>query len=156
MRSSLVVLAITSSVIPACSDDGPTDEPVDCVKETTDDELLIGFSKPGENGLYTFTITSLTPAPPTRMFNEWTLSIMSTGSPAAPLAATETIAMTPYMVEHGHGAGIDVEIAPMPTAGEFKFSTINLHMPGIWDVTVEVDPGEANYDKVVFKPCIPE
>ena len=156
MRSSFFLLALVSSVVPACADDGG-EEPVDCVKETSDDELLIGFSRPGENGLYTFTFTSLSPSPPVRLLNEWTLSIMSTSSPAAPLAMTETLAMTPYMPAHGHGAGVDVDISPMPTAGEFKFSTINLHMPGIWDVTVEVDPGAgSSYDKVVFKPCIPE
>jgi hypothetical protein len=156
MRSSFFVLALVSSLA-ACADDGGNDPaPVDCVKETSDDELTIGFSKPGDNGLYTFAITSVSPAPPARFLNEWTLSIMSTASPAAPLPATETLAMTPYMPAHGHGAGVDVEISPMPTAGEFKFSSINLHMPGIWDVTIEIDPGADNYDKVVLKPCIPE
>lgn len=153
---SFVLLALVSSVVPACSDDGTGEESVDCVKETTDDELVIGFSKPGENGLYTFSFTEFSPAPPARFLNEWKLSIMTTASPAAPLAATEVLAMTPYMPQHGHGAGVDVEIEPMPTAGEFKFSSINLHMPGLWEVTVEVDPGASNYDKVVFKPCIPE
>ncbi|MGE0397903.1 MAG: hypothetical protein AB7T06_14485 [Kofleriaceae bacterium] len=155
MRSSFLVLALASSLVPACADDSG-DEPVDCLKEMSDDEFVIGLTKPGVNGLYNFTITSFTPAPPTRLLNEWTMSIMSTATPAAPLAATETLAMTPYMPQHGHGAGRDVEISPMPTAGEFKFSTINLHMAGIWEVTVEVDPGADNYDKVVFKPCIPE
>jgi hypothetical protein len=156
MRSSFFVLALVSSLVPACADDGGGEDPVDCVAMTTDDEFVIGLHKLGDNGLYDFTITSFMPAPPQRHLNEWTMSIMSTSAPAAPLAATETLAMTPYMPKHGHGAGIDVDIAPMPTAGEFKFSTINLHMPGLWEVTVEVDPGAANYDKVVFKPCIPE
>lgn len=157
MRSSFLVLALASAALPACADDGGGEEPVDCVKETSDDELLIGFHKVGTNGLYDFTIRSLTPSPPQRMLNEWTMSIMSTASPAAPLAPTEALAMTPYMPSHGHGAGIDVEIDPMPTAGEFKFSNINLHMPGIWEVTVEVEAeGSPNYDKVKFIPCIPE
>ena len=153
---SFVVLALASLVVPGCAGDDGGEQVVDCVMETSDDELVIGFHKIGENGLYDFTVTAFSPAPPARFLNEWTLSIMSTGSPAAPLAATETLAMTPYMPQHGHGAGVDVEIAPMPTAGEFKFSSINLHMPGMWDVTIEVDPGASNYDKVVFKPCIPQ
>jgi hypothetical protein len=157
MRSSFLVLALVSSLVPACSDDGTgEDDPVDCVKETVDDEFVVGLHRVGDNGLYDFTIRSFVPAPPGRYLNEWTMSIMSTASPAAPLASSEVLAMTPYMPKHGHGAGVDVEISPMPTAGEFKFSTINLHMPGIWEVTVEVDPGADNYDKVVFKPCIPE
>jgi hypothetical protein len=117
---------------------------------------VVGLSKAGDNGLYTVALSSFTPAPPARFLNEWTLSIMSTASPAAPLASNGVLAMTPYMPQHGHGAGVDVEIESMPTAGEFKFSSINLHMPGIWEVTVEIDPNGANYDKVVFKPCIPE
>lgn len=156
MRSSFLVLAFVSSIVPACADDGSGEEPVDCVKETSDDEFVIGLHKTGDNGLYDFTITNLSPSPPARLLNEWTMSIMSTASPAAPLGATETLAMTPYMPKHGHGAGVDVVIEAMPTAGEFKFSTINLHMPGIWQVTVEVDPGASNYDKVMFIPCIPE
>jgi hypothetical protein len=154
MRSFLLVALV--SVIPACADDHGGEEPVDCLKETTDDEFVIGLSKAGENGHYTFSISSFAPAPPSRFLNEWTLSIMSTASPAAPLEATGVLAMTPYMPQHGHGAGVDVEIEPMPAAGEFKFSSINLHMPGLWDVTVEVDPAGPTYDKVVFKPCIPE
>lgn len=156
MRSSFLVLALVSSLVPACADDGGGKEPVDCVKMTEDDEFVIGLSKTGTNGLFTFTLTSFTPAPPARFLNEWTMSITSTAAGAAPLAATETLAMTPYMPKHGHGAGVDVEIAPMPTAGEFKFSQINLHMPDLWEVTVEVDPETPSYDKVVFKPCIAE
>ncbi|MFN0247228.1 MAG: FixH family protein [Kofleriaceae bacterium] len=152
---SFVLLALVS-VAPGCTHDGHGEDPVDCAKEATADELVIGLSKAGENGLYTVSLDSFTPAPPARFLNEWTLSIMSTASPAAPLASNGVLAMTPYMPQHGHGAGVDVEIEAMPTAGEFKFSSINLHMPGIWEVTVEIDPNGANYDKVVFKPCIPE
>ena len=145
------------SWLAACSgDDGHGEEPVDCAKETRADEFVIGLHKVGDNGHYDFTITSFTPAPPGRFLNEWTISIMSTASPAAPLAATDAVAMTPYMLKHGHGAGIDVVIEPTSTAGEFKFSDINLHMPGVWDVTVEVGSGAENYDKVVFIPCLPE
>lgn len=156
MRTGCLVLALVSALVPACADDGHGEAPVDCVKMTEDDEFVIGLSKTGDNGLYTFSMTSFSPAPPARLLNEWTMSIMSTASPAAPLSQTEVLAMTPYMPAHGHGAGIDVAISPMPTAGEFKFSSINLHMPGLWEVTVEVAPGGSNYDKAVFKPCIPE
>lgn len=151
MRGSFALLVV-SSLVSACADDGHGEEPVDCVKETSDDDFVIGLSKTGDNGLYTFALTSFSPAPPARLLNEWTMTITPTASAAVP--TTEVLAMTPYMPQHGHGAGVDVEISPMPAAGEFKFSTINLHMPGIWEVTVEVTG--ASYDSVKFIPCIPE
>lgn len=156
MRSKLFVLALVS-IVPACSgDDGTDPETVDCTLVTNKDDFAVGLSKPGELGLYNFELTSFLPAPPARLLNEWQMKITSTAAGAAPLPATETLYVTPYMPKHGHGAGIDVEIEPMPTAGEFKFSTINLHMAGLWEVTVEVeDPGQAGHDSVVFKPCIP-
>jgi hypothetical protein len=158
MRTSFLAIALASIVVPACADDNPSDEPVDCARETSDDEFVVGFTKPGVNGKYNFELTSFDPAPPARLLNEWTIKITSSAAGAAPLDAAEPLYMTPYMPAHMHGAGIDVVIDPMPTAGEFKFSKINLHMPGIWEVTVEVDDPQntATYDSVVFKPCIPE
>jgi hypothetical protein len=156
MRSSFFLLALASLAVPACSGGDDDNEPVNCVKLTEDDEFVIGLTKTGDGGKYDFKLTNFSPAPPARLLNEWTISITSTAAGAAPLAATETLYMTPYMPKHGHGAGVDVEIEPMPTAGEFKFTTINLHMPGLWEVTVEVeDPGAPGYETVTFKPCIP-
>ena len=151
MRSSFLVLALLSS-LPACSGDDGEEEQVDCIAMTEDDDFVIGLSKTGENGLYTFKLVEFSPAPPARLLNDWTIEVTSTAAGAAPLA-NATIAVTPYMPQHGHGAGIDVEVEPMATAGNYKLTPINLHMPGLWEVTIQVQaPTE---DLVVFKPCIP-
>ncbi len=156
MRPSLL-LALASVTLPACADDHhDADEPVNCELITADDDFVIGLTKLGILGKYNFELTSFSPAPPAVLLNEWTMKITAATADATPLAQTETLYMTPYMPKHGHGAGRDVEIAPMPTAGEFMFSAIDLHMPGLWEVTVEVeDPGSPGFDRVIFKPCLP-
>ena len=58
------------------------------------------------------------------------------------------------MPDHQHGTPINVVIDPMPTAGQYKLSPVNLRMPGLWQTTIEAQDGN-DVDKAVFAFCIP-
>ena len=145
------VLALT--LFAACSGGGEDyPETYNCVQETSDDDLLIGFSKNGEEGLLNFKLVNVSQAPPARGFNTWDIEI-STVASVAPVE-NATLDVYPFMPAHGHGAGIEVEVTPMPTAGQYELEPINLHMPGVWEVTITAE-SDAGTDIAVFRPCIP-
>lgn len=158
MRSFVVVSAALVPLFTACfgggSDNGDDDGDLtyNCEQETSDDEFLIGMSKTGENGLLSFKLVDFTPAPPARLLNAWTLEV-ATIAGVAPVE-NATLDVYPFMPAHGHGAGREVVISPMADAGQYALEEINLHMPGIWEVTITAE-SNAGTDSVVFRPCIP-
>jgi hypothetical protein len=150
MRSLIVAL----SLIAACGDSTQGDDAtsVNCANEPTADEFVIGLQKTGDAGLLDFQLISATPAPPARGDNEWIVQITTIAGGTAVSGAT--IFATPFMPKHQHGTPIDVQVAPMPTAGQYKLSPVNLWMPGLWETTVEVT-SSSGADVVVYRVCIP-
>lgn len=150
---ALALVALLAPVATACSGDhsmNGDDEPVNCAAITDDDEFVIGLSKPGEAGILTFTIMSGDPAPPIRGDNAWVVEITAAGAPVT----NASIAVTPFMPAHGHGAGKPAVVQPMPDPGQYELSPINLWMPGVWETTIDVTSASGN-DQVTFKFCIP-
>ncbi len=153
MRTVLALIAF--STLAACSSDGNSsgdDESYNCATETRDDEFVVGLQKAGMNGTLTFTLLEATPAPPARGDNTWILQL-SSASAAAPVTGAAMI-VTPFMPDHQHGTPTAVVIEPMPTAGQYKLSPVNMWMPGLWQTTIEAQAG-TDTDKAVFAFCIP-
>lgn len=149
----LFALALLVPAVAACSGhDEKYPETFNCAQETSDDDFAIGISKPGENGLLSFKLVDFAPSPPARMLNAWTVEI-ATMSAVAPVE-NATLDVFPFMPAHGHGAGVEVEVTSMPTAGQYQLDDINLHMPGVWEVTITAE-SSAGTDLAVFRPCIP-
>ena len=130
------------------------DDDVDCTVEVVDD-FVVGLRKAGEAGRLDFELRSATPAPPSRGDNEWIMQISSLtdGVVGAPVTGA-TIYVTPFMPKHQHGTPVDAIITPMPTAGEYKLSPVNLWMPGVWETSIEVESASGT-DVAVFKVCLP-
>ena len=142
-----------SVLLAACAGDDHHDDPaINCAEETRDDEFVVGLQKAGQSGKLTFTLLEAMPAPPARGDNTWVLQLTSQGA-AAPVTGAAMIA-TPFMPDHNHGTPIQVVIEPMPTAGQYKLSPVNLWMPGLWRTTIEAQSGN-DTDKAVFAFCIP-
>lgn len=137
----------------ACSDDGDEDDlSYNCATETRADEFVLGLTKPGESGRYMFKLVGADPAPPARGDNSWVLGVETTASPAAPVTGAP-MTVTPFMPDHEHGSGKTVTITPMTNAGEYKLEPVNLWMPGLWEVTVQVTGAQS--DRAVFRFCLP-
>lgn len=125
---------------------GTPDAPINCEAETRDDELVAGFAK--SSGDVTFTLTALSPEPPARNNNEWTMALSDGGAPWTDAVVTAV----PFMPAHAHGAGVDVVVTP-DGAGNYALTPLRLWMPGLWEVTVRATGGGRN-ESVVFRPCI--
>jgi hypothetical protein len=98
------------------------------------DTYVANLAKPGQNGVYTFTLVQATPAPPAQAGNVWTLKIADkTG--ASP--ALSQVIVYPFMPLMGHPSDQTPTVALNPD-GTFQATDIDLFMPGIWTVTVKV------------------
>jgi hypothetical protein len=149
-------LAIAFSlVLAACSgDDGDDEAPVDCALETRDDDFAIGLEKVSTSGLH-YRLMQSDPAPPARFDNRWTIQVTDTNG--APLAG-QTITVTPFMPDHGHGTGVVTVVTESATTlGEYDANPVFLAMPGLHQVFVDIAPTTTpvDNDQVVFAFCIP-
>ena len=145
------ILLAAVSLLGACADDAPDeDPPVNCAKEMAD-EYTVGLEKLGT--VLDVKLMSALPAPPIGGDNEWIIQI-STVSAAAPVTGA-TIDVTPFMNKpQAHGTPVKVIVTPMPSAGEYKLSPVNLWMPGVWETRIEMSSSSGS-DSVVYKFCIP-
>lgn len=144
-----LALAVAS---PACSDDGGDDGTAtyNCEAETRDEQFLAGMQKVGAGGV-TVTLTSATPAPPGRDDNAWTIDVTMGGQPVV----GATVKVKPFMPDHQHGTSVQVVVTPDgATPGRYTLSPINLWMPGLWEITIDVTPAGGTRDSVVFRFCI--
>jgi hypothetical protein len=150
MRLSLILGVALS--IGACADDHHDDTTYDCAKETRDDEFVIGLTKPGAASRLEFKLLSSDPAPPSRGDNTMVLQLSTMAAPVTPVSGAP-MTVTPFMPDHDHGSGKTVKITPLTEPGQYQLEPVNMWMPGLWEVTVEVDG--ANSDRAVFRFCLP-
>jgi hypothetical protein len=138
----------------ACSDDSTADdsESYNCAAETRDDEFVLGLTKPGESSRFSFKLVTADPAPPARGDNSWVLELDTMAAPPAPVTGA-ALSVTPFMPDHQHGSGKTVTVTPMTEAGQYKLEPVNLWMPGLWEVTIQVNGAET--DRAVFRFCLP-
>ncbi len=145
------VLAVVLA-LGACSgtddDDGGTT--YNCEAEQRDEQFLAGMIKQGPGGTQV-ALTSATPAPPGRDDNAWQVDVSRAG---APLTGA-TVRVTPFMPDHRHGTSVAVVVTPdAATPGRYDLAPINLWMPGLWEITIDVTPAGGVRDSVLFRFCI--
>ncbi|HRC57056.1 MAG TPA: FixH family protein [Kofleriaceae bacterium] len=136
---------------PGCSDD-PSDEDVDCQKDTRADDIVDGMEKMGERQVVSFRLVSASPSPPRRPDNTWIMALQSAG---APLVGA-TVSTTLFMPDHNHGTQIKPVITATSEPGTYKFEPLNLWMPGLWEITFEATPAGGSKDRAVFRVCVPD
>ena len=140
-------------LLAACgTDSGDDTMEIDCTMVTGADTFTVGLEKMGQGGTLDFKLLSATPSPPARGDNSWVVQINQTASGAAPLEGAQ-LQVTPFMPAHQHGSPIQVQITPMPDAGQYKLEPVNLWMPGVWETTIRASAG-ASTDSAVYKFCI--
>jgi hypothetical protein len=136
----------------ACSGEGSHGESYNCAAETRDDEFVVGLSKPGDGSRLEFKLMSSDPAPPSRGDNTWVLQLNTMAAPVTPVTGA-AMTVTPFMPDHEHGSGKDVIVTPMTEPGQYELEPVNLWMPGLWEITIQVSG--ANSDRAVFRFCLP-
>lgn len=77
------------------------------------------------------------PVPPGVGDNEWIVLLRDTSQqPVTGLA--ESLVVTPFMPEHGHGTPTAVGVAEVD-AGEYRLGPVNTFMPGLWRIRLLVN-----------------
>jgi hypothetical protein len=156
-RATIVALAALglgslAAVTGACGGDDHDDGSAEynCEAETRDEQFLAGMQKLAPGGTLV-SLMSAMPAPPGRDDNTWEIDVAREG---APLTGA-TVRVTPFMPDHRHGTSVPVVVTPVAeTPGRYELSPINLWMPGLWEITIDVTPSGGTRDSVVFRFCI--
>ena len=148
----VVVVALMATALTACAgDDQPAGGNV-CEDMTTEYEgYSDGLTKLGDNGTLKVRLLSAEPAPPERGDNRWTLQLLSMSD--QPLPNATVTGVKPFMPDHGHGSGTTAVIGATNGNGEVTVDSIDLMMPGVWTITVDVD-NAATTDTATFAFCI--
>jgi hypothetical protein len=139
---------------------GPAPAPpvsFNCSTDSSNETYTPGLPASGVDGVYDFKLMTMDPEPPSRGNNLWNVEIdsVATGQPVDGLGSNMTV--TPYMPTMRHGSPIIVDISDAGEPGMYTFTPINLWMPGIWTVTIDVvDDGSAESDKAVYNFCLSE
>lgn len=150
-------LSLATTAAAACRDGGAPahgDEAPACATSGRGDTYVAGLERRGKAGLLDVKLLSADPAPPGFHTNTWIIQVdsMASGAAGAPVTGA-TITVTPFMPDHQHGAAIKAKVEPLPDAGRYKLSPINLWMPGYWETTIDVQSGTVR-DSVVYRFCI--
>ncbi len=134
---------------------GSPDAADDCTGDPRAETFYVGLDHHGDAGNLDFVLESADPAPPARGDNTWIVQVsaMSAGVVGSPVTGVQ-MAVTPFMPDHQHGTPIPVVVTPMPTAGQYQLSPINMWMPGYWETTIQAQLNTTS-DSTVFKFCIP-
>lgn len=156
---ALAPLALTATALAGCSG-GDTDtsstttaattETSACATDTRAQAYAVGLKSTSEDGAVTITFVDADPAPPAKGNNIWTVKI--TGKDGKPLSGA-TIETTSYMPDHAHTSPIK-PTATEKDPGTYEVTPVNLFMPGVWEVTLDVTPAGGSAEAVKFTFCI--
>lgn len=116
------------------------------------DAWSAGMEKPGDAGLYVFSIVEAAPAPPDKGDNQWTLHVAGAGG--SPVEGA-TVTITPFMPAHNHGTNpATVATSVGSIAGDYVSEAFNLFMGGQWELTVSASAPGTGSDAATFTFCI--
>lgn len=116
------------------------------------DAVFVGEQKASDSGALMVELVETSPAPPQRFDNAWTVLI--TDAEGTPVE-TADVAAKPFMPDHGHPSPTAVEVENLG-GGKYLLDPINLFMPGLWRVKIDVLPEAAtDPDPIAWKFCLP-
>ena len=138
-------------VLGACESDDTGDddsEPMTCVDDERAEDFPVDLGKTGTGN--TVTIVDAMPAIPDRGDNTWTVRITdASGAPEEGMV----VSLRPWMPDHGHGSPVEPQITDLG-GGEYRIESLNLFMPGLWQVTFGLETPTGESDEVMFSLCI--
>lgn len=124
---------------------------ISCANDPRAQPFVPNFTVAGAAGLFVFTITSASPAPPAvGNANMWTLKI--TDTTGAPVTDATFSMIKTWMPEHGHGSPLTVAAASNGD-GTYTVTSLDFFMTGLWQVTFYATSGAAS-DSGMFSFCL--
>ena len=104
-----------------------------------------------KSGAFLAVLVSSEPGPPVKGTNIWTVKILDgAGAAQADLPMTART----FMPDHNHGSTVKAVVTPMG-GGLYLVKPLYLYMPGLWQITLDLNPTAAPADSVTFPICIP-
>jgi hypothetical protein len=158
-RLLISLAAMLAIMAPACSSGSngggssgtATTQASVCASDPRATAYAVGLSAKATDGAFAVSFVDAEPAPPSKGENTWTVKIADgSGQPVS----GATVAVTPFMPDHGHGSSIVPQVTPMGSDGTYQVSLLELFMPGIWQVTFTITPASGPADTVLFTFCV--
>lgn len=110
------------------------------------DTYAAGMKRAGVDARLSVTLLDAVPAPPQRELNDWRIRVEDTSGAAV---SGCTLGVGLFMPVHGHSSTTEPVIAPADAAGEYQLDDMNLFMPGLWEITLDLTCGAVT-DQVQF------
>lgn len=110
-----------------------------------------GLSAAATDGKVKVTFIDASPTPPEKGGNTWTIDV--TDDLGQPIDGA-TIALKPFMPDHGHGPTVVPTVKAGSQAGRYVVDLIQLIMPGVWESTFTITKPGGAPDVVVFTFCV--
>jgi hypothetical protein len=150
-RAACVATCLALCAPASCGDEKPGPSDTDAADSCTGegDSYKVGLSKTSNAASFTVELVDANPAPPGVGTNAWKLRLKDGGGNAV-VGAIVNINL--YMPKHRH--------APAGTVGAdrgdgaYDVTDLNLVMPGLFDVTIEVTAPGHMTDSAQFQFCV--
>ncbi len=125
--------------------------PALCASDARVQTFSPGMEQTGRSGMYKARLLEMAPAPAAKGDNGWTVQIVD--GKGAPLDGAK-LTVKPFMPDHGHGSSIVPLVTATGSEGKYTVTRLNLFMPGIWQITVNVTSSAKTTDAIVFTFCV--
>ncbi len=110
-----------------------------CAKDPRVAAYAVGVEAKSIDGALTVHFLSASPSPPVKGNNTWTVQLLD--GQGKPINGA-TIVTKAFMPDHGHGSSIKPQATAKGTDGTYEITPVTLFMPGVWQITFEVQaPG---------------
>lgn len=121
-----------------------------CATDPRAQSFTPGLAQSGKSGVLHAKLLDIAPAPTAKGDNAWTLALFDAAG--APVDGA-TISVKPFMPDHGHGSSITPLVTPAGS-GKYGISRLNLFMPGLWQITFNVQTSAGAVDSIVYSFCV--
>lgn len=129
---------------------GTTTAPSGCADDPRVQTYSFGLESTSLEGALTARFLDADPAPPAKGDNVWRLKLEdTTGAPVD----DATLSFQATMPDHGHSSTVVPEIT-FEGDGTYELSPVNLFMPGVWEITLDVSPPAGAVQSVRFTFCV--
>ena len=112
--------------------------PYQLLRQKRPEKIDVSTTRKSASGVMTVSYTSPDQVIPLNKIHTWVLTL--TRKNGKPLEGAE-IAVSADMPEHLHGTTTKPKVRPGSKPGEYLIEGMNFHMPGWWEVTLDITGG---------------
>lgn len=150
-----LALGLVATGAPACdggdtTGSGGSTSASGCADDPRVQAYSVGLEATSASGAIAVRFLDADPAPPAKGDNVWRIAIEDASGARVDDA---TLSFDATMPDHGHSS----TVAPAVTFegdGEYVLDPVNLFMPGVWEITLDVAPPGGTVESVKVGLCV--